>query len=875
MTIYYIDPGTGSNTKTGLSWAQAWRNLRGLRQKAIVPVAGDEIRMAKSATFSPAEGSYTYFWYETPQWFQYGEISFQFWDDVAGVNSFRQYDAPSNSRYPVILSSAFSGAAEHQVPAGATNYYPTPATSSTGGFNTPSVELFGGSVYVSAMNASGKTILSGFLRCHIPYVGSGAQDFPAGALAIGLYSGGTLIRSQTISTAIRNSATEWTPFSVTFAALPATAIDRVALLRTAATVTRSAAPFGMELGEMVLQSAAGIGDADTVCTSDRSSYVSGRSEDIVAPNDIRIIGECLNQGNAQNGAGITLTIGADMNSRISTTIASYLRAYVQTGIAWTGSLAQSPAGSLGMYDLNGSAGGTVGNPLKITGGWNTGTGVVDGVTVLSAGLSHAYGSAFAFLDLNGTDHIKVENIAATYGFGSFFTRAKTVHLLKCHLPFSLRPAFGVTTTDTHVTLEGMYVAPLTLEGLGTFGDFTLKDTYYGSSGNTKVDQVFECGNLVMDNSHMGRWRTVTSLSKKYRIRGNATLTNCSLTWPPMLVSVQFGKVLSFTSHKPFFSAQQVYLIPTAPESRWDHIYYGDATMPTYSFGTQSPTGATCDAKVTIPAFPVLNSEVATVSHYPTALRGSHVSGVYGDGITTFTSATSLATGQNSPMGHQYSHNAQLTTSVSYTSIDALANRGDVAVPPWAYTADRATPSTTVVNTDPDLAATGRLHIARKFENVTYRSEDTVFLVTMRQAPTRTGPQRITAKAIYCPKAGLYRAHFGFMGENLLWDNIGTPHILQPLRVYVGSPTPTDGRKLGAVSVYCGSLVGPVIEAPYYAATEAEGLAGGGNRDFNQWRDMYLDFELSAAGLVELRVVSNDYGNFEMAIFDTLAVYERT
>lgn len=875
MTIYYIDPSTGNNTNTGLSWAQAWLNLRGLRQNAIVPVAGDEIRMAKSATFSPTEGSYTYLGGGYPEWIQYGETQFDFRDTVAGVNRFRRYGAPSALRYPIIPISVFSGAVDHQVPVGMSSYYPIPATSSTGGFNTPSVELFGGSMYVSGSDASGKTILSGFLRCHIPYVGSGDQDFPAGALSIGLFSGATLIRSQTIDTAIRNSATEWTPFSVTFTALPATALDRVVLMRTAATVTRSTATFGMELSEMVLQASAGVGDANTVCTATRASYVSGRDEDIVAPNDIRIIGECLNQGNVQDGSNITLSIGADVNNRISTAIASYLRAYVQPGIAWTGALADSPAGSLGMFDLNGSTGGTLGNPLKITGGWNTSSGLVDGVTVLSAGLSHAYGSSFAFLDLNGTDHIKVENISASYGFGSFFTRAKTIHLLKCHLPFSVRPAFGITTTDTNVMLESMYVCPLTLEGLGTFGDFTLKDTYYGSSGNTWMDQTFECGNLVMDNAHLGRWRTITSLKKKYKIRGNATLTNCSLTWPPMLVSVQFGNTLSFTAHKPFSSEQQVYLIPTAPESRWDHIYYGDTTMPTYAFGTQSPTGATCDAKVSIQGFAVLNTESATVAHYPTALRGNHVNGVYGDGITTFTADLNLATGPNSPMGHQYNHSAQLTDTVSHTALTSLQDRGDVSSPPWAYTALRSTPDTQVVNTDPDIAATGRLHIARRFENVTYRSEDTVFLVTMRQVSIRTGPQRVTLKAIYCPKAGLYRAHFGFMGENLQWDNIWSLQILQPLRMVTGIPMPMDGRKIGAVSVFSGPLVGPVVEVPYYAATPAEGLAGGGNRDFNQWRDMYLDFELSAGGLVELRLTSTDFGNFEMSIFDTLTIHERT
>ncbi len=58
MTIYYIDPTSGSDTNTGLSWAQAWKTMRGLRVASIVPGAGDEIRFAKSSVYTPSMGAY-------------------------------------------------------------------------------------------------------------------------------------------------------------------------------------------------------------------------------------------------------------------------------------------------------------------------------------------------------------------------------------------------------------------------------------------------------------------------------------------------------------------------------------------------------------------------------------------------------------------------------------------------------------------------------------------------------------------------------------------------------------------------------------------------------------------------------------------------
>ena len=90
MTIYYIDPGSGNDSNTGLSWAQAWKTLRGLRVAAVVPVAGDEIRFAQSPTFYPSMGDYERSGWADVDWYLRGESVLFSWDAV-GRNAFQSW----------------------------------------------------------------------------------------------------------------------------------------------------------------------------------------------------------------------------------------------------------------------------------------------------------------------------------------------------------------------------------------------------------------------------------------------------------------------------------------------------------------------------------------------------------------------------------------------------------------------------------------------------------------------------------------------------------------------------------------------------------------------------------------------------------------
>lgn len=873
MTVYYVNPETGDNTLNGLSWANAWKSMRGLRQNSIVPAAGDEIRFAKSAEFTPSSGVPYNVGGSQIIWKRYGAEVLNTWESD-GISRYRTYaENVYGERYPFPQNTPLAGTVTPGNVAGNTS--PLWANAPSGQMNATDQELFGANVSLGYWDAENRSRIMGHMRCRTAYAGAGTQDMPDGSLALVIKSYGTIVRTIPLP-AIRNSATEWTPFEIDFTPLPVGELTEVWIARTSVPITRDNSPFGLEMTELSISRAEAARPLETILKFGRTSYAGGRTEEVVGSNNIRPLGEFCDPTDPN---GTWVSISSDTNTRTNTTVETCLKAYKVPELPWVGTGGQSPSGSLGAFDLNGSAGGAVGNPIKLTGGWNTSTETVDGVTVFSGGVSAKYASSFALFDLGNADHVRFEDIGAAYGFKSFFTRGRSVYLKKCSLPFSVSPAFGQATQDTHVTMETMYVAPLVLQNYGIIGDLTLNDFFYVSNCLSTVDQYCEVRNLTMTNAQWGRHFMVPhNVLKKTYCRGDAVLDQCCLSYPPALVSVVFGHTLTFQNHKAYSGTGTAFLIPTSAESRWDHITYTDSTMPTYNFGSPNPTGVTCDAKVSINSqLPMFSSENANANFYPTALRGDPFSGTYVDGLAFF--GRQLAP----PMRGTYavweamqSHLNNRTESNPAVHPTALTGQSDVAHPSWSYRVTEEDPWTLIAESDPDIAPTGRIWLARKFSNVTYRTSDTVFLCTMAGAEIAQGQQWITLKNIYVPKAGLYRAHFGFMGENLDWYNGAlTIPVMEPLTLRTEYPSAADGRQIGSVAVAANGLVGLTIERPYYAATAADVVAGEGNRNLNQWRDIFIDFEVSRGCMIEMRVGSTEFGSFEMAIFDTLAVHERT
>lgn len=877
MTVYYIDPASGSDTNNGLSWAQAWRTFWGLQVASVVPGAGDEIRIAKSPTYTPAMGELSAANASYVTWYRNGEVAFTTDDFSNGRQTMRglsQFPDGTDGMHRTKASTYLTGTLTPDVPANAYDWYAhyaeVHATAYAGEYNEPNAQLFGGGYgSIQSANASGLHRVTGSVRCRVPYTGPGDGDLPAGALELRLYNGTTLLEVCPLP-AIRNSSTEYTPFSHTFAApWPATYIPnfRVWVARSSVPISRdTTSPFGVELSGLCIVKQGAITPFTTVFELTRSASWSGNTGEVVGGAGLKVLVEAV----AEDDLWVdrTVSLPYELMSRVSNTITNYIQGWFVPELPWTGALPYSPPGAAGIFNLNGSTGGTAGSPLVITGGWNTTTGEVDGTTVFSGGLSQRLCSQFSLLDLQWADHVRIENVGAAYGFRSLFTRAKTVHAKACGLPYSPpHSGFGSVTTETNVTLENMYIAPPLLEGFGTIGDLTMVNAYYVSQRNTLFAEARnEVNNLTLTDSRMGIAHAFYGPGRPTYIRGDATLTQCTLWAPSPLISVAFGHKLRFLSHKPAASSMTVSPIPTAPESVWDHIEYVEASMPTYQFGSSLTHVPTADAFVT------LNTSMVTgANFFATSLRGTHSLLSYMDGVNLFFSGPGGGASEGSETGHLYAHAAaQRPPYSSWDTPQGAIALGDASTPPWTYQRDYGGTGLVEVSYSPSVAATARILLVRRISNVTYRTDATLFVASGRGS---VAPAWMSLKGVYVPKAGHYRAHFGFMKENVDIDFAeGGNYIALPLAMFQPTSPVSSGAALGRLGIFANYLVGPPKVITYYASTEAEAASGLGNMNLDEWVDYYIDFEVSAACLVEMRHGSGPSNEVSPAIFDILDIY---
>ena len=876
MTVYYVNPATGLDSNTGLSWAQAWRTLWGLQAASVVPGPGDEIRIAKTPTFTPTLGTITTVAGTTyASWYKRGVLGFSSDDMTLGrqtmrnLGSFSGGGGDSQPRRPYVY---LTGTLTPDVPGTAsdnnTHYPEIHATAYAGEYNAQNVELFGGGYYsMSVPSGVTRHRMSGAIRCHVPYTGPGDDDLPAGALELRLYDGTTLLEVCPLP-AIRNSDTEWTAFSYDFP-VPWSADKYISTLniwvaRTGVPLTRDSSPFGVELSPICFARQGGLPPFSTCMELTRQSSWSGNTGEVVGTG-MRVFAERIAEDDLW--CPELISVSAEATSRVSSTFAAFYEGYPVPELSRTGALPQSPPGAKGIFNLNGSAGGTAGSPLVIVGGWNTATDTVDGVTVYTAGLSHRLVSSFVWIDLHGSNHVRVENVVLCHGFASLFSRAGTVHLKACGLPYApTQPAFGEVTTATNVTLENMFVAPTMLEGFGVIGDLTLLNTYYASQRNPQYAEARnEVGTLTITDSFMGVGHTFYGPARPTYVRGDATLTQCTLYMPPQLVSVAFGHTLRFVNHKPAASSMNVTLIPTSPESVWDHIEYVDVSMPTYQFGSSLTVAPSADALITLATALILGPNC-----FATSLRGTPNTHAYTDGVNLFMSTAQIASREDEDRGHAYVHAAtQRPAYSSWDWLDAVSQLGDASVPPWTYQKDMIAGTPAAVVDSPEFAVTGRVALSKRVSNITYRTDASLFVVSGR--PT-TAPGWVTVQAVFVPKAGHYRAHFGFMKENLTLQHVSSNYIEAPLTEFQPSVPISSGALLGHLGVFANYLVGSPKVVPYYASTAAEAAAGQGNVNLDEWVDFYIDFEVSAACLVEMRHGTKEFHSFSPTIFDILDVY---
>lgn len=805
----------------------------------------------------------------------------------------------------------------------------TYAVASGGEYNVPLAKLFSAGTTTLHQTLLGNigipvTIerLSSAIRCFTKFSGDGDdKDMPAGSLCLKVevrrYVDQTLLQevySEPLPT-IRNSEDVWTPFSVNLLT-PISAeysstgvILDVYLCRTAMTLDRDVSPFGLAIRTVHHHATALAAPSDRVYVADR-----GPSRLVpyggLAVGDLRqMVATASCSAGAMPlympafpsaGEGIVGAAHSADNARLAESLSRLVPAYVEQ-LMWRG------VSDKGVFDLGDTTGGSSVSPIVVSGGWDTSTNTRDGITYFSGSLPPECTTSCALFDLHGADHFRFEYIGACGGFSSFFTRARTVHLKGCALPFSFKPGFGEVTVETHVKLEDMCITPYALEGFGRIGNYSLVNVYAPCDPGSTAERSREVADFYMNDSHFGMVDGADGeASALFRppaplfIRGNAVVENNLQLAALCLVSVDFGHTLTFINPRAVplaagYTTARVQPVWPHPESRWDKITY--ASHPTYmrdwtsavnlplTFGSMYPS-STCDEVIDERNFRItfggrwLESSVylepgnfafdSEFRYVGNANEGDLINGLDGWPGPQTLIYQGRPPGNTLTVANRVS--ALFATQVSTPPLDRQTDNGGVEF----YTTD-----------DPQVAATGTTMLARKYGGVSYRSEAEVFLCvpySLLYYPDWPYVQTVyprnriaVLKVIYVPRAGSYTANFGFMKENLRPDTT-TAYVLNPWpvsRCYDGAGKLTIWETPNSL---LGSIVarvnGKPIAVPYRASTAAEIAGNGSNKRLDKWVDISIDFEMSQPGDVRLELWSDPNGAFTFTIFDVLEIVER-
>lgn len=304
MTTYYIDPYTGDDSNSGLSWALPWRTMKAIEMTNTVLVGGDLVKIAKSPETSvtsstadtspevdeawrlmqvgvrmedsisgdfylPGEGA----WYSASQTYLAGSmlnLSSRpplIQDTINGSSavrySSRVLDTTSLPAAGTISTSLVSSGGTQSEPEFPEKRSAVSAITSSGLYNVVDSVLFPIGTHTTSVPSAFSTYsisvesLSACVRCSPTFYGAGTDvDMPEGALQIKMIVkaaiGGALLHEAYSSNlpAIRNSDSIWTPFTVDFPDLPILSggsnyILDFYLCRTSLPIDRDSSEFGL------------------------------------------------------------------------------------------------------------------------------------------------------------------------------------------------------------------------------------------------------------------------------------------------------------------------------------------------------------------------------------------------------------------------------------------------------------------------------------------------------------------------------------------------------------------------------------------------------------------------------------------------------
>lgn len=594
MTIYYIRPDVGSNANNGSSWALAWSSLYALRARSVTLAAGDVIRIEKSDTKAVT--------------LTVGQATVQPYP--YGATNYAAY-AQSSSRLPV-ADTGFDWIASQTFTTFTQSAYGVFFSSNTGVINTPSAKL----AYIEndyTPDISTFQAISLPMRMSVAYGGTGEEHIPPGTFELWMCSdtvGNTPVLVIPINTWIRNSTTLFSSTYYIHTSVFPVDVNSYSLRRTSATLTRDTSSWGITLERPTLFK-------PWAAAQPSGLHVALHIPLQYPPNNV--VNRCFIQNVTPGigwfeGYGIHLLRGIDdPNNPIgtaaslwtygpsNTTAQTMARAFLIPGTHMVGTDKWPTGSTVAAFDLNGSAGGAVGNPVIIEGGYDTVSSTVTGETIFSGGRDSCYGTQVTFLDLQGAAHVEIRNISALYGFGALLANpAVSVKISTCQFTVCGTPILNLNSAVA-VTLDYCNSSRDGATEWGVMGNLTISNSIFSQYNVTlPASRIVECGTLALNTSAL---ITTAGGDVTLSVRDNATVTGymylaglkhwgiAQLTNWDKTLTFSGNVTCSYTSVSGF--GVNYILHQTHPTSRWAVIKYSglSQTPPNVNtgFGSMPPS----------------------------------------------------------------------------------------------------------------------------------------------------------------------------------------------------------------------------------------------------------------------------------------------
>lgn len=590
MTTYYIDPSLGSNSNNGLSWGAAWLSFYGIRANAISLLPGDRIHVAKSATKTGVTCNVS------------GNSTITF-----NGGTYVSLGMPGTWRHPLGGTTVSWVAAQAYTTFVTASSGPS-MTDSTGKLSTVSTKL----AYkaTSSADMSAYTMLLIQMRMSVAYVGSGEQDLPPNFFEIHLCSdaiGNVPIVVIPVNTWTLNSTTKLSSYLYTHGSSLPTNVASVAIYRSSVSHTRDTVSWGVLFYNCTFFLGWSTSPSVSPQTVIRNpgSVVSYNSL-LYAPFRATPYGYgwldaqgCAISSTGSGNSNVASSFSRYYLSTTATATQTQALAYTIADIHMVGTSKWAAGSTQAAFDLNGTAGGTVGSPIVIAGGYNTSTGVVDGSTIFGGGRDTS--DATNFLDLQSATYITMSDISVFYGFGSLVVNPGTgLDIQFATFNDSAPPVSGLTTavdckfTSCVSSRDGCTT-------LGTLGNLTLVNTVFATSDYViPTTKTVECGTYTATNSVLF-YELANSMTLS--IRENAVVSNFILhgkyTWR-FANTTNYGRTITFDTNVPETASTSIQpsLFRTLPNSRWEKVIYKNIECRYYDAGFERIVAPTnCNEEV--------------------------------------------------------------------------------------------------------------------------------------------------------------------------------------------------------------------------------------------------------------------------------------